>query len=159
MHSLVTNDKGATLIIVLMITALLLSLICAGLQFSGVNATITGNYQSGTKAFYAADTGTAAALNQLGPDSTSATAAFSVNMGNGLGYRSGNRTDTSAQPLVYDGTITQAGYAFNSGIAYNSPGYSFYKYQINVTGLYNPWGAEVAGREIETRASYGPVSK
>jgi hypothetical protein len=159
MNSPLRNNKGAILLAVLIIMALLISIIGAGLQFSGVNAKITGNYQSGTKAFYAADTGSAASLNQLGPDSTLATAAFSVTLGNGLSYRSGNRTDTSAQPLLYKGNVTQGGYAFSSGIAYNNSGYLFYKYQINVTGLYNPWGTEVAGREIEAHATYGPVSK
>ena len=159
MQSTLKNDQGAILIIILMVTALLLSVIGAALQFSGSNAKITGNYQSGTRAFYAADTGTAASLNQLGSDTTAAIAAFSVDMGNGLSYRSGNRTATTAQPLVYQGTVTQAGYAFSSGIAYNNTGYSFYKYQINVTGLYNPWGIEVAGREIESHATYGPVSQ
>lgn len=157
MPSTLRNDHGTILIIILMVTALLLSVIGAALQFSGSNAKITGNYQSGTRAFYAADTGTAAALSQLGSDTAAATAAFSVNMGNGVSYRSGHRTDTTAQPLVYEGTVTRAGDAFSSGLANNSGGHPSYKYQMNVTGLYNPWGIEVAGREIEAHATYGPI--
>jgi len=153
------DEQGITLVVVLMVMAILLSIIGGGLLFSGINTKITGNYQTATKAFYAADTGVSAALNQLGSDPSAATAAFSVNMGSGLTYRSGHRTDSSAQPLQYKGTINKAGYSLGSGTGYNTSGYVFYQYQINVTGTYNPWGTEVAGREVEAQAAYGPVAR
>src|ERR1700730_4472628 len=159
MKAKLKDDQGITLVVVLMVMALLLSIIGGGLLFSGINTKITGNYQVGTKAFYAADTGISAALRQLSANPTAATAAFSVNMGNGLTYRSGHRTDTSAQPLQYKGTASQPGYSLGSGTGYNTSGFRFYQYQLNVTGTYNPWGTEVAGREVEAQATYGPAAQ
>jgi len=153
------NQKGITLVVVLMVMALLLSIIGGSLLFSGINTKITGNYQNATRAFYAADTGVSAAISQLNSNPVVATAAFSLNMGNGLTYRSGHRTDTSAQPLQFNGTTTQPGYSLGSGTGYNTTGYTFYQYQINVTGTFNPGGTELAGREVEARATYGPVGQ
>lgn len=152
------NNRGITLVIVLFVMVILLSVIGAGLLFSAVNTKITGNYQSGTEAFYAADTGINAAVNQLALDPNIATAALSGNLGNGLAYRSGHRTDTTPQPLQFLRTSSQAGYSLGSGTGYNQSGYSFYEYQINVTGIYtSAYGTELAGREVEAIAAYGPV--
>ncbi|HEY7169090.1 MAG TPA: pilus assembly PilX N-terminal domain-containing protein [Candidatus Binatia bacterium] len=159
MNSVLRKDNGITLVVVLMIMTILLSVIGGGLLFSGINTKITGNYQTGTKAFYAADTGINAALNQITADPNAAIAAVSYDFGNGLSYRSGHRSDTSAQPLTYKGTVPQSGYSLGSGTGYNSVGYVFYQYQINVTGVYNPFGTEMAGRELEAQATFGPVSK
>ena len=160
MKSKLTNDRGITLVVVLMVMVILLSVIGAGLLFSGINTKITANYQTGTRAFYAADTGISAAVNQLALDPTIATAAFSKNIGNGLAYRSGHRTDTTPQPLQFLRTTSQAGYSLGNGSGYNPSGYSFYEYQMNVTGTYTTaFGTELAGREIEAIAAYGPVPK
>jgi hypothetical protein len=138
----------------------LLSVIGAGLLFSGINSKITANYQTGTKAFYAADAGISAALNQLALDPTTSTAALSKNMGGGLAYRSGHRTDTTPQPLQFLRTQPQSGYALGAGTGYNASGYNFYEYQMNITGTYTTaYGIELAGREIEAIATYGPVPK
>ena len=154
------NDKGITLVVILMVMAILLSIIGAGLLFSGINTKISGNYNVGLKAFYAADTGINAGMNQLGADPAAATAAFSNNMGGGLAYRSGHRSDSGPQPLQYKGLQTQAGYSLNAGTGYNTSGYTFYQYQMNVTGTYtSAWGTEVAGRELEAQITYGPVAR
>ena len=159
MPSTLKRNEGITLVVVLLIMTILLSVIAGGLLFSGVNTKMMGNYQTGTKAFYAADTGINAAVNQITSDPTASTAALSYDFGNGVSYRSGHRSDTSAQPLTYNGTIPQAGYSLNSGTGYNGVGYVFYKYQINITGIYNPFGTEMAGRELEAQATFGPVSR
>ena len=160
MRAKLKDDRGMTLIVVLMVMVILLSVIGAGLLFSGINTKITANYQTGTKAFYAADTGISAALNQLALDPTTSTAALSQNMGGGLAYRSGHRTDTTPQPLLFLRVESKPGYSLGSGTGYNPSGYSFYEYQMNVTGTYTTaYGTELAGREVEAIATYGPVPK
>ena len=160
MKSKLQDNQGVTLVVVLVVMVILLSVIGAGLLFSGINSKITANYQTGTKAFYAADTGINAALNQLALDPATATAALSKNMGGGLAYRSGHRTDSTPQPLQFLRTQSQSGYSLGSGTGYNASGYTFYQYQMNVTGTYtSSYGTELAGREIEAVASYGPVPK
>lgn len=160
MKSKLRDNRGITLVVVLVVMVILLSVIGAGLLLSGINSKITANYQTGTKAFYAADTGISAALNQLGLDPTTSTAALSKNMGGGLAYRSGHRTDTTPQPLQFLRTQPQSGYSLGSGTGYNASGYNFYEYQMNVTGTYTTaYGTELAGREIEAIATYGPVPK
>jgi Tfp pilus assembly protein PilX len=57
MKSKLRDSQGITLVVVLMVMAILLSVVGAGLLFSGINTKITGNYQTGTRAFYAADIG------------------------------------------------------------------------------------------------------
>jgi|SRR5512143_657045 len=158
MKSKLQDNRGITLVVVLVVMVILLSVIGAGLLFSGINTKITANYQTGTKAFYAADTGISAALNQLALDPATSTAALSKNIGGGLAYRSGHRTDTTPQPLQFLRTQSQSGYTLNSGTGYNTSGYKFYEYQMNVTGTYTTaYGTELAGREIEAIAAYGPV--
>ena len=154
------DNRGMTLIAVLMIMAILLSMIGAGLLFSGINTRIAANYQTGTKAFYAADTGVTAAMNQLVADPTAATAAVSGTVTSGFTYRTGHRTDTTPQLLQFKGMRNEAGYSLNAGTGYNTSGYTFYQYQINVTGIHNTaWGTEIAGREVEGQASYGPIAR
>jgi hypothetical protein len=160
MKSKLQDNRGITLVVVLVVMVILLSVIGAGLLFSGINTKITANYQTGTKAFYAADTGISAALNQLALDPTTSTAALSKNMGGGLAYRSGHRSDTTPQPLVFLRVQSQPGYSLGLGTGYNPSGYSFYQYQMNVTGTYTTaYGTELAGREVEAIATYGPVPK
>jgi Tfp pilus assembly protein PilX len=160
MKSKLQDNRGITLVVVLVVMVILLSVIGAGLLFSGINSKITANYQTGTKAFYAADTGINAALNQLTLDPTTATAALSKNMGGGLAYRSGHRSDSTPQPLQFLRTQSQSGYSLGSGTGYNASGYTFYEYQMNVTGTYTTaYGTELAGREIEAVATYGPVPR
>jgi hypothetical protein len=132
--------------------------VAGGLLFSGLNAKLTGNYQIGTRAFYAAETGMSAAKNQIGGNPTSSIQALSANMGGGLSYRSGHRTDSSAQPLQYVGMIPQAGYSMGVGTGYNASGFVFYQYQMNITGIYKSGTIELGGRELEARATFGPAA-
>jgi hypothetical protein len=154
------DNQGMTLAIVLMIMAILVSVIGGGLLFSGINTKITTSYERGTGAFYAADAALGHGLSQLSADPAAAVVAFGpVDMGNGLKYRSGSRTAGSAQPIQIVGKRQGVGYSLNTGTGYNATGYTFYQYQINATGTYEAAGNEVAGREIEAQALFGPVSQ
>jgi hypothetical protein len=155
------DNQGITLVVVLMVMAILLSVIGAGLLFSGINTKITANYQLGTKAFYAADMGMSDAVTRIGPDPTVVSIPVTAVPGaSGLTYRSGRRADTSPQPFVYLRTTQQAGFSLGSGTGYNTSGYVFNEYQLNVTGSYTTaWGTELAAREIEAIAAYGPAAR
>jgi len=161
MKSKLGDSQGITLVVVLMVMAILLSVVGAGLLFSGINTKITGNYQTGTRAFYAADIGINAVASAVTPGSSPSSTP--VSLGNNVCYRFGKRDGTvpSFQPAIKSGT----GFSLGSGTGYNASGYSFYQYQINVTGTFNPAtncpsvGNETAAREIEAQAMYGPVAK
>lgn len=154
------DNRGITLVVVLMTMAILLSVIGAGLLFSGINTKITGSYQRGISAFYAADAGIGQAISQLSANPATALVAFGpTDLGNGLKYRSGPRAAGTPQPMQFVGTRQGTGYSLNTGTGYNASGYNFYQYQINVTGTYEVAGIEVAGREVESQALFGPVSQ
>lgn len=160
MKRTLSNERGVTLIVVLMIMVIFLSVVGAGLLFSGVNTKITANYQTGTRAFYAADIGVSAALTQLVLDTTAATAPFTRTLDGGLAYRSGGRTAAGPQPLQFLRTRSPAGFRLGSGSGSNASGYIVLDYQVNVTGTYTgASGDELAGREIEAIAAYGPVPR
>jgi hypothetical protein len=161
MRSKLGNSQGITLLVVLMVMAILLSVVGAGLLFSGINTKITGNYQTGTRAFYAADIGINAVTSALTPGS--APSSTPVSLGNNVCYRFGKRDGTlpSFQPAIKSG----AGFSLGSGTGYNTSGYAFYQYQINVTGTFSSGtscpavSTETAAREVEAQATYGPVAK
>jgi hypothetical protein len=161
MNPKLRNCHGITLIVVLMVMAILLSVVGAGLLFSGINTKITGNYQTGTRAFYTADIGINAVASVITPGSSPSSTP--VSLGNNVCYRFGKRDGTipSFQPSVKSG----AGFSLGSGTGYNASGYAFYQYQINVTGTFSPGtscptvGTETAAREVEAQATYGPVAK
>ena len=86
------DNQGITLVVVLMVMAILLSVIGAGLLFSGINTKITANYQLGTRAFYAADMGINALASAITPGSSPSSTA--VPLGNNICYRFGKRDGT-----------------------------------------------------------------
>jgi hypothetical protein len=61
--------------------------------------------------------------------------------------------------MQFVGTRQETGYSLNTGTGYNASGYNFFQYQINVTGTYEVAGTEIAGREVESQALFGPVSQ
>ncbi len=156
------DDRGITLIVVLMVMAILLSVVGAGLLFSGINTKVAMNYRTGTKAFNAADIGitaiastvTVGGITPVGPTS----------LGSNLCYRSGYRDPSvvvSTAPVIK----SSAGYSLGTGTGYNASGYAFYQYPIAVTGSYVTGatcptaGSETAARVVEAQAMYGPVSQ
>jgi hypothetical protein len=164
MRAKLRNNEGITLVVVLMLMAILLSVIGAGLLFSGVNTKITVNYQQGTRAFYAADAGLGEAVSLISANQA-AVEAITIDPPRDLGgdgrlkYRGGGRT-TPGPVAQYVGTRQGTGDTLSSGLpGYNeSNGYAFYQYQLNVTGTYEAAGTE-SGRTVEAQALFGPVAQ
>jgi hypothetical protein len=147
------DERGISLVVVLMIMTILLSVIGGGLLFSGINTRITSNYRTGTRAFYAADTGINAIASAL-----IVNPAFDptpVNLGGNLCYRFGRRDGTMPPP---DPIVTPAPGSNLTMDTYNTQSAKRYQYQINVTGTFTAGancpavGAETAAREVEAQA-------
>jgi len=158
MRAILKNDRGISLVVVLMIMVLLLSITGAGLIFSGTGLRTVGAYRAGNQALYAADTGISQAVTQLALDPAVATVAISpVNMGGGVSYRSGPRNAVGAQPFGQPTPRYPTDCSMGSGTANysgsQSGGCVSYRYQINVTGT-GPIGA---AREIEAQTEFGPI--
>jgi hypothetical protein len=147
------DERGISLVVVLMIMTILLSVIGGGLLFSGINTKITSNYRTGTRAFYAADTGINAIASALTVNPTFSSTP--VSLGSNLCYRFGRRDGSlpSSQPIIKP----------HPGSNLAVPNYNYqpvldYQYQINVTGTFNSGtscpsvGAETAAREVEAQA-------
>ena len=147
------DERGISLVVVLMIMTILLSVIGGGLLFSGINTRITSNYRTGTRAFYAADTGINAIASALTVNPIFSSTP--VDLGDNLCYRFGRRDGSlpSSQPIV------KPHVGSNLVVPnYNNQPLLDYQYQINVTGTFNPGnicpavGAETAAREVEAQA-------
>lgn len=161
------NERGISLVVVLLVMAILVSIVGAGLLFSGINTKVAMNYRTGTRAFYAADVGINAIASALTLSSTFSSSPQQIPQPSGssgtLCYRFGKRDGTvpSPQPMLK----TNPGFSLGSGTGYNTSGYSFYQFQLNVTGAYSTGagcpsvGSETAAREIEAQLLYGPVSQ
>lgn len=160
-RSVLKSEEGLALVVVIMVMALLLSIIAAGLISSGINLKITGSYKVGTQAFYAADTGVQVGVAQLTLNPAVATLPFSGTLDGGLAFRSGHRGDSGPQALLFQGTRNATpGFSLGSGTGYNPSGYAFYLYQINVTGtVTTPASTQAGAREVEVQAQYGPVPR
>jgi hypothetical protein len=156
------DNRGITLIVVLMVMVILLSVVGAGLLFSGINTKIAMNYRTGTKAFNAADIGITAIATTLTIGGITP-AVVPVGPLSNLCYRSGYRDPSvvvSTTPVIK----SSAGYSLGSGTGYNASGYAFYQYPIAVTGSYTigncpAVGSETAARVVEAQAMFGPVSQ
>jgi len=161
MKARLNNNRGISLVVVLMVMAILLTVIGAGLIFSGINTKVAMNYRTGIRAFNAADTGMLAIALSVAPGTTPSSTP--VSLGSNLCYRFGKRDGTL--PSMTPTMKNQVGYSLGSGTGYNVSGYSFYQYQVNVTGTYNTnstcpsVGNETAAREVEALALYGPVAQ
>jgi hypothetical protein len=142
------NERGMSLVVVLMVMAILLSVVGAGLLFSGVNTKITVNYQTGTRAFNAADTGINAAVSLL--PSMAAIAETQVPP---------TKSYYQSESLQLKGTVPQTGYSLGVGTGYNQSGYAFYQYELKMKGYFKPAAIELATRRVEAQAAYGPVAK
>jgi hypothetical protein len=149
------SERGISLVVVIMLMVIILAITGAGLLFSSIDLRISGNYRVGTQAFYAADTGASYAFARivLVPNIS----PFTGTLNNGsLTYCSGTPTTSNncanPQPLPPPTSINSPGYSLGAGTGYNASGFSFYLYQIDVTGV-GPLGAT---RQVQALAQYGP---
>ncbi len=92
MKARLNSNQGISLVVVLMVMAILLTVIGAGLIFSGINTKVAMNYRTGTRAFNAADTGMLAIALSVTPGATPSSTP--VTLGNNLCYRFGKRDGT-----------------------------------------------------------------
>jgi Tfp pilus assembly protein PilX len=151
------RESGSVLLVALFVMVILSLLGAALLSLSGVEHSIAYNAVWSEGAFAAAEAGIQAGINQLGPTMTASTPAVAATNlgGTPTSYRSGHKTDSTAQPLTYNGERVVPGYNIAVGLGYNPRGYSFFSYQINSTGT----GPRNAQREIEVLAQFGPVPR
>jgi len=150
------SEAGSVLMLALFVMVALSLLGLAMLTFSNVEHNMAYNAVWSEGAFSAAEAGIHAGINQISPNTTTATQTIAATgIGGSYTYRSGRKTDTGAQPLTYSGERIEPGYSIAVGLGYNPRGYSFLSYQINATGT----GPRNAQREIEVLAEYGPVPR
>jgi Tfp pilus assembly protein PilX len=159
------SERGVSLVVVIMLMVIILAITGAGLLFSSVELRVSGNYRVGTQAFYAADTGASFAFARIVLDQDISKALIpktEVSPGSGLFYCSGSIAYYTAlniapctsgqEPLLAVSSINSPGYSLGAGTGYNASGFSFYLYQIDVTGV-GPLGAT---RQVQALAQYGP---
>lgn len=157
------GERGSVMLVALLVMVVLSLLGVAFMMLSNSETVVAGNALWSEGSFYAAEAGVQTGIDQISENLTTSTAVIeetTIGGSDGQGdvtysFRSGSRTDTSAQPIEFIGTQTAAGYSVESGTGYNPGGYDFYVYQINVTGT----GPRNTQREVEVQAEFGPVSK
>ncbi len=149
------SEAGSVLLLALFVMIIISLLGTALLTLSGVEHNIAHNGVWSEGAFFAAEAGVQAGINQLSPLQDTASQAIPVtSIATSYSYRSGHKTDSGAQPLTFKGARNESGYSLSSRMGYVPKGYCFYPYQIDATGT----GPRNAQREVEVLAEYGPIS-
>ncbi len=154
------SESGVSLVVVLMLMVIILAMAGAGMLFSSIDLRASGNFRAGTQAFFAADTGVNDAYTRIGLDPAASIPAFGpITLPGGIKYCSGKVATTgtncsSPQALQAPSPVTVSGYSLGQGTGYNTTGYQFYQYQVNVTGV-QPQLSSV--REVEAQIQYGPI--
>ena len=154
------SERGVSLVVVLMLMVIILAMAGAGMLFSSIDLRASGNFRAGTQAFFAADTGVNDAYTRIGLDPSASIAAFGpITLSGGIKYCSGKVTTTgtncsSPQQLQAPTPVNMSGYSLGQGTGYNTTGYQFYQYQINVTGVQPQLSS---AREVEAQIQYGPI--
>jgi hypothetical protein len=150
------SEKGSVILIALFVLLVLSLLGIVFLTLSNTESYVAFNSLWAEGAFYAAEAGVQTGVDQLSPNLTTATQAIpSTTIGGQYNYQSGRKADSAPQPLQFIRSRTAAGYSVEAGTGYNPAGYSFYVYQMNVTGS----GPRNARREVEAQAEFGPVAQ
>ncbi len=150
------DEKGSVMLIALFVMVILSLLGAVFLSLSNTETSVANNALWSEGAFYAAEAGVQSGIDQLSPNMTTSTQAIpQTTIGGSYTYRSGTMTDTTPQPLQFIRSRKASGYSAEIGTGYNPAGYSFYIYQMNVTGS----GPRNARSEIEVQAEFGPVAQ
>lgn len=152
----VRKDEGSVSLMAMFVLLALSLLGLVLLSSSSMESRVSVNSLWSEGAFSAAEAGVHRGIDQLSPNPTTSIQTIPVtSIGGSYSYRSGRRTDASAQPLQYIGSQPESGYSIDTGTGYNASGYVFNVYQINATGQ----GPLNTQREIEVQAEYGPLAK
>ena len=150
------NDKGSVLLMALFVLIILSLLGFVLITSSNTESSVAINGLWSEGAFGAAEGGLHTGIDQLSANPTTSILAVPVTtIGDSYSYRSGRKTDTSAQPFQFVRTQSEAGYSLENGTGYNSAGYQFLISQLNTTG-FGPLNAQ---REVEAQVEYGPTTK
>jgi hypothetical protein len=140
------DEQGSVLVLALFIMALLLATGLIMLRMSGSETDIAYNTVWSEGSFYAAEAALSVGIDQLGPTLVDPVAMPPTPLG----------TQYSQQPNIqFLGTTAQPGYSLSSGTGYNPSGYVFFTYTVAGTGT----GPRNAQRQLEVRASFGPVAQ
>lgn len=151
------RETGSVLIIALLLMILLSLLGVTLLTVATSEHSIAANSEWSEGALMAAEAGLNKGLNQLSGNSQTSTAQIPLtDIGSGYQYHSGPRT-VSAAPQEYVTTRYEAGYSRAVGTGYNNSGFAFHVYRIRSTGTGGP--IQMATREVEVQAEYGPTPK
>jgi len=150
------RERGSALVITLLVMVLLLLLGSALLTASDLETHIAANDRWAEAAFFAAEAGVETAIDKIGTDQVVSQEAVPVtSIGDGFSFRSGRRTDTTAQPITFVGSTTASGFSLGAGTGYSGAGYVYETYQINATGT----GPRDTQREVEVQVEYGPIAR
>jgi Tfp pilus assembly protein PilX len=157
------NQRGSVIMIALFVMIVLSLLGVALLTLSGTESNIAYNALWSEGAFAAAEAGIQTGLSQISANTATSVKPIPqvgpyLSIGSGTytyQYRSGHRSDTGPQPLVFKGVRFESGYSIAIGTGYNPSGYTFNNYLINATAT----GPRNAQRELEVLAEYGPVAQ
>ena len=96
------RERGTALVTALLLTALLTVLAMALLAISGDETGISANEAWSERAFYAAEACVQSAVDQIGPDPVASLQPIAeTTISQGYTFRSGKRSDTSAQPVRF----------------------------------------------------------
>ncbi len=150
------NERGSAFVVALLVVLLVSLLSIALLGLSDLDRGVSANGRFAEGAFFAAEAAVHMGINQVGADpAASITAIPTTTIGSVYSFRSGPRSASSPQPLVFVGTSTSPGFSVDVGTGYNTGGFIYNRYRINGTGA----GPRNAQREVEVLVSYGPVPR
>lgn len=150
------GEKGTAFITALLMTTLLLVLAMALLAVSSDESGIAANDAWSEGAFYAAEAAVESAVDQIGPDPDASLQPIALTtISQGYTFRSGRRSDATAQPVRFIRATPAPGFNLGSGTGYNSVGFLYETYEVDATGA----GPRNAQREIQAQVNYGPVAR
>jgi Tfp pilus assembly protein PilX len=141
-----TDERGSVLVLALFIMALLMATGVVLLRMSGSETDIAYNTVWSEGSFYAAEAALSIGIDQLGPTLVTNVALANTALGPQF---------TQQGNVQFLGTTAQPGYSLGSGTGYNPSGYVFFTYTVTGTGT----GPRNAQRQVEVRASFGPVAQ
>lgn len=139
-----SDERGSVLVLAIFIMALLLAAGLIMLRMSASETDIAYNTVWSEGSFYAAEAALSVGIDQLGPTLVNDLAMAAAPLDTQYS-RMGN--------IQYRGTSPQAGYSLSSGPTYNQQGFYFLNYTVTGTGT----GPRNAQRQVEVRATFGPV--